>query len=96
MDTEYIGSLSMYVTEVTTTKRTFRVIGKSSAIAEYFRDTELEVRCAYCGHVYEEGTPESRKAELSKHIEVCEEHPIQPLKNRIAELEEELAKRSST
>jgi hypothetical protein len=36
----------------------------------------LQLRCAFCGHKYAEGTPDHKHAALEAHIRVCEIHPI--------------------
>lgn len=37
------------------------------------------VTCVYCGHQYDEGTPESNSAALTEHIAQCEAHPMRQI-----------------
>jgi hypothetical protein len=37
------------------------------------------VTCAYCGHQYDDGTPEAKSAALTAHIAQCEAHPMRQL-----------------
>jgi len=45
------------------------------------------VTCVYCGHQYENGTPESQDERLTTHISACEKHPMRKAEARITELE---------
>ena len=39
-------------------------------------DSHRHVTCAYCGHQYEDDTPESQNQRLTDHIAVCDKHPM--------------------
>lgn len=43
------------------------------------------VSCVYCGHQFEEGTPQSQDERLTAHIKVCEKHPMQELETKLIE-----------
>ena len=46
--------------------------------------------CAYCGHQYPKGTPNSQNEELTAHIKVCEKHPMRKLENQIRQIKDTL------
>lgn len=41
------------------------------------------VTCVYCGQEYPEGTPTAKAEILTKHIAVCEKHPMREAENKI-------------
>jgi hypothetical protein len=46
-------------------------------------EDDRHVTCVYCGHQYEDGTPESQDARLTAHIKQCEKHPMRELEAEI-------------
>lgn len=55
-----------------------------------YRDAAFRrVTCVYCGHHYPDGTPATQDERLSRHIEVCEKHPMRAV---IAERDQACAK----
>lgn len=84
----YEGSKKRYTTIIhLTDQNKVEVEGEATDIANYIRDDEVVVTCAYCGHIFEEGTPTSRRENLYAHIKVCTKHPLKAMQDRINELE---------
>jgi hypothetical protein len=48
------------------------------------------VTCVYCGHKYEDGTPESQDKRLTDHIKVCPKHPMREAEAKILELQNDI------
>lgn len=47
------------------------------------QDARRVVTCVYCGHQYDDGTPQSQDERLTAHIKVCAKHPMREQDARI-------------
>tara|TARA_R110000772_G_scaffold249530_2_gene363883 strand:+ start:50439 stop:50765 length:327 start_codon:yes stop_codon:yes gene_type:complete len=54
------------------------------------------VTCAYCGKQHKDGTSASQNEELTKHIKICEKHPMRGLEEEFEFLKEQLVKSANT
>ncbi len=50
--------------------------GRADALKHLTGGPGLQLRCAFCGERYPEGTPDHKHAGLEAHIRVCAIHPL--------------------
>jgi len=48
------------------------------------------VTCVYCGHEYPEGTLAAKQEILTRHIKVCQKHPMREAEQKIEQLKSAL------
>lgn len=48
------------------------------------------ITCVYCGHEYPNGTPTTKHELLTKHISICDKHPMREAERKIKKLKSAL------
>lgn len=66
-------------TEVWKKAESERDEARAYAEALFNQVSTRQVTCVYCGHQYDDGTPQSQDERLTEHIKSCEKHPMRKL-----------------